>query len=84
MNEIKAKRINEQRKVLSIILLTSAVVLLGLFFLLNDKDAKFIFLTLSGGMAIAFVFARFVNPNFGYKPTLEEIEEEQFGNKTKK
>lgn len=84
MDEIKNKRIKEQRKLVTLIMLISAILLLCLSFFIDDKDIKFILLIVGVALFIGIFIARAFKGNFGYKPTVEEIEEIQFGNTNKK
>lgn len=81
MNEIKNKRIREQRIVVTSILLISGVLLLILGFLIKEQNLRWCFLLVGAALFIGIFLVRIFDGKFGYKPTLEEIEEEQFGKK---
>lgn len=80
MNDIKTKRIKELRKWMTIVLTTAAFVCFVLQFIVKDEDIKTVFLIVSATLFGAVLIGRLFKGSFGYKPTLEEIEEEQFGN----
>jgi hypothetical protein len=64
-------------------LFISAALLLILGFFIDDKNSKFILLTIGAALFIGMFIALAFKGRFGYKPTIEEIEEKQFGNKSK-
>ena len=79
MNEIKNKRIRERRTVVTSILLVSGVSLLILGFLIREQNLRWCFLLVGVALFIGIFLMRIFDGKVGYKPTLEEIEEEQFG-----
>ena len=81
MNEVKNRRIKEQRIVVTSILFISAVLLLILGFLIKEQNLRWCFLLVGTALLIGLVLLTIFKGKFGYKPTLEEIEEEQFGKK---
>ena len=81
MNEIKNKRFREQRTVVTSILLISAVLLLIVGFLTKEQNLQWCLLLVGAALVIGIFLIRIFDGKVGYKPTLEEIEEEQFGKK---
>ena len=73
MNEIKSERIKEQMR--TVTLFISAALLLILGFFIDDKNSKFILLTIGTALFIGMFIARTFKGSFGYKATIEEIEE---------
>ncbi len=78
MNEIKTKRINEQRSVIFWIVLCISLGLLIAGLLVEEKDTKRILFTLGSGFFIGIFISKLFKSDFGYKPTREEIEEKGF------
>jgi len=79
MNETKNVRLREQKKVITLILLISAALFFILSFIVKDKDLKMILLIVGAALISALFIARLFKGSLGNKPTLEEIEERQFG-----
>lgn len=81
MSEIKNKKVKEQKKTLTIIFSVTAMLFFILSFLVKSEELKIGFLCITMTLVIANIISRFFPDGFGYKPTLDEIEEMQFGKK---
>jgi hypothetical protein len=79
MSTTKNKRIREQRKAMTLVLCAGGALSCSLSTIINDQDFKLIFLIVGIALLNGCLFASFFKGRLGYKPTLEEIEERQFG-----
>jgi hypothetical protein len=77
----KNQRIKEQKSVVTLTMLISCSLLFGLSFFAVDKDLKFILKIIGAALFIGVFITMVFKGSFGYKPTIEEIEEKQFGKK---
>ena len=68
-----------QKKVMMIVLLMSAALLFLTSFIISDSSLINVMRIVASASLIGLVITRFVN--IGGKPTLEEIEKNQFGDK---
>ena len=69
------------KKVVISILLVSAVLLSVVSFLVSDKSLKWGLLSVGTASLLGVILLGILGKGFGYKSTLEEIEEKQFGKK---
>jgi hypothetical protein len=81
MNDIKTKKIKEQKKLMTLILLVAAALCLVLSFIINATELKLTLLIVATALFGGLFIARLFKGSFGYKPTLEEMEERQFAKK---
>ena len=71
----------EQKSVLTIIFLITAIILLIASFFISNSGTQSLVRIMGYGFIIASIISRLFKGEFGYKPTREEIEEQVFGNK---
>ncbi len=76
----KKTKLKEQKNVVTIVLLITAIILLVVSFFISNSGTQSLLRIMGYGFIIASIIFRLFKGEFGYKPTREEIEERMFGN----
>ena len=71
--------LKSDKKIALIILIIVGIILLLVSFFINEYHTINIFRLVGVSLLFGLVIAGLFNKNPGYKPTIEEIEERQFG-----
>ena len=79
MNDLKTTKIKAQKKLITIILFIAAVLCFVLRFFVADKDLDTTLMIVGASSIAGTVVGGLFKESVGNKPTLEEIEEKQFG-----
>jgi uncharacterized membrane protein len=77
--DMRADRINQQRKRVTIILGVAAILLIVISFFVKDNESQNLVRTIGFTLMLANILFRIFKGEVGYKLTREEIEERQFG-----
>jgi hypothetical protein len=73
----------KQREIVRRLLLVASLVVVTTGLLINEKDVKFILLTIGAALFMGVFIAKIFKEKFGHKPSREEIERRVFGERNK-